>query len=495
MSVDDLLKVAEMRRKLSQIRRSYNAAARSEGPGGASSIIRDVLERLEADLSEATSAPDIGGNAGKKGELVVAGKGTNCPTTETIEYRVVELSKLIPSHMPFSDFRPDPRYPQQVQERRYDVDRREQLKVTDNAKPDCFVPELIVNDEPTGLNGTPVVTPDGVVLSGNGRTMLLQVIYGRYPNSVKAYQRVLKERGKQFGLKDIGTHRLRQGQWRRTRTLQQPVLVRVLAQKGRTREELADLVRKFNEGLTQLMDPVTASVAHGRRVTDRIVDRLSAMGDETFLEFVRSDPHFLRLVQEDGLIPQEMMGSFVERDVLEGTDRITKEGARWIQSALLGRAIPDAVSIELLDLNVRDALTASVPYILQAATGNVDEPEKWSPVNALPHAIRLWARAKAAKKKSMRTYVDQLALFPLPSGVVLNEATAAIATALLQRPGTRQHPSGWRNYAAKVADSNTYSMFGDHPVSSFAGSFGISPDEYTGIGITPAGSFSMRGAR
>ena len=478
MNTERLLQIVQLRREASRIRRQ--ALER----GSVSASVQRILGGLEsklAEMSAQTQQDTLGGLAGFEDGMVIGGGGTACPVVETIRYRLVELDRLIPSHMPLDDFKPDPRYPARVQERRYDVDRREQLKVLGNAEPNCFVPTLIVNTEPTGLNGNPVALPDGLVLSGNGRTMTLQVIYARHPKAADAYKDTLRQRAALFGFAPEDVDRLRQ-----------PVLVRVMAQAGRSRQELAELVRRFNEDLTQAMDPVTASIAHGRRVSERIIARLHAMeDDETFLQFVRRDRVFIRLVQEDGLLPKERIGAFIERDRLTGADRLTKEGAEFIQRALLGKAVPDPASIEMLHLNLRDALTRAVPFILQASEGNVSNPAAWNPIPALPHAIRLWASATASGKRRMRDFVDQLALFPPPKGVLLNEATAAIATALLMKPGTRQQPSGWRAFAEKVAASNTFNLFGDEPVASFAGAFGIERGDYTGTGIVPAKDFRL----
>jgi hypothetical protein len=81
---------------------------------------------------------------------------------------LVSADSLVPSHDPVT-FDPRPDYPDATQERRYERDVGEKLKVADIAQ--NMQPGLIANTNAGAVDGTPIATPDGVVLSGNGRAM------------------------------------------------------------------------------------------------------------------------------------------------------------------------------------------------------------------------------------------------------------------------------------------------------------------------------------
>lgn len=67
-----------------------------------------------------------------------------------------------------------PEYPREAQERDY-RERGEQAKVLAIAAD--YKPALIFNTAPGAIDGTPVISPSGLVLGGNGRTLATQLVY------------------------------------------------------------------------------------------------------------------------------------------------------------------------------------------------------------------------------------------------------------------------------------------------------------------------------
>jgi hypothetical protein len=94
---------------------------------------------------------------------------------QSARYCLTSADRLIPSHDARRGFVKRDDYPDDVQEREYHRDKREQLKVLSTAQ--NLIPELIFNGAPGAIDGLPVVTPQGVVLGGNGRTQALQLHY------------------------------------------------------------------------------------------------------------------------------------------------------------------------------------------------------------------------------------------------------------------------------------------------------------------------------
>ena len=89
-----------------------------------------------------------------------------------VNYEVANLPSLITSHD--ADFRVNPRYPAQLQPRARDsAPARDQV----NSMAARLQPERL-GRSPEANSGAPIVGPDNVVESGNGRTLALGKAYG-----------------------------------------------------------------------------------------------------------------------------------------------------------------------------------------------------------------------------------------------------------------------------------------------------------------------------
>lgn len=110
-------------------------------------------------------------------------------TPVDVRYRVRESSDLIPSQLP--DGRPHPEYPQELQPR----DRTRaasQLQV--NSMANNLTPERLGASASTA-EGAPIVGPDGIVESGNGRTMAIQKAYAEGSPKAGAYRQWIASQG------------------------------------------------------------------------------------------------------------------------------------------------------------------------------------------------------------------------------------------------------------------------------------------------------------
>ncbi|WP_224373246.1 hypothetical protein, partial [Hyalangium versicolor] len=224
----------------------------------------ELLEAAKSEVAAAAAAslaPHAPAAAAQRTVVITPQR----PQGEAALYTVVEASQLVPSHRT-TDFQPDPLYPAGVQERSYHSDQSERLKVTQGAQQ--LRPEFLLARTPSPLDGPPLVTepPSPIVLGGNGRTMMVLLAYERFPDQAKAYRAALFDAAGDFGLSSRDIARMKA-----------PILVRQVEGLSRSspREELAAAVRRFNEGLTQKMDPTTAAVAQARALTP---DSVRALG-------------------------------------------------------------------------------------------------------------------------------------------------------------------------------------------------------------------------
>ena len=106
-----------------------------------------------------------------------------------MEYRVVEASDLVTSNDDAGNV--NPAYPQSLQPR----DRTRatsELQINDisaNLNP------RQVTEGPMTTDGAPIVSPEGVVESGNGRTLAIRRAYARNPEAAQRYRDHLASMG------------------------------------------------------------------------------------------------------------------------------------------------------------------------------------------------------------------------------------------------------------------------------------------------------------
>ena len=110
------------------------------------------------------------------------------PTKEyRFDIRVVDLDDLIPSHT--DAMGPNPNYPAELQPRIRDraASRLQIDRIAANLKP-----EAMLSDSGTLDRGMPIVGPDLVVESGNGRVLALRKARADYPGVFKTYRGMLR---------------------------------------------------------------------------------------------------------------------------------------------------------------------------------------------------------------------------------------------------------------------------------------------------------------
>jgi len=305
---------------------------------------------------------------GDKAELVMRGsKGKSLDKVE-VEYVVMEAKDLVASHDPTS-FEPRAAYPEGVQERRYEVQGSgDQGKIDRIARE--MEPALMVNTNPSAIDGSPMVTEEGIVLGGNGRTMGLQRAYQLYPEKAQEMKDYLAKHARGFGVSSAELSKMKQ-----------PVLVRRM--KAETKD-LTALGRRMNEALTQGMDPRTIEVALGQNyVTPELMDSLTHNMDpgqsmSEFLRTAKSRP-FVEALERAGVIDQYNKDEFVEK----GKGVLNEDGRMRVERVLTARMIPDASALSRMGTKLRQTIAKSVPSLIQM------ERNGWSVQEALELAVKV----------------------------------------------------------------------------------------------------------
>lgn len=262
---------------------------------------------------------------------------------------LVEASALITSHDPQS-FDVDPRYPAATQERRYDRDRAEQMKVVQIAQNPR--PDLVFSTAADATSGTPIVTQDGeslLVLGGNGRTMGLR---RHYRAGGTAFRDYLVAHAREFGFTSA-----------QVKKFTDPVVVRVIEAP---RDQWSRFVRDLNQTLTQSMDVITEGVSLARQMPAEVLDILADnVGDGDLPAFYesRSSLPLIHSLERAGVITTSNRNRIL--DPISGL--LNDEGKALVTRQISAAVLPDADLLEFVGPQIRSTLARAAPSIIAAA--------------------------------------------------------------------------------------------------------------------------------
>jgi hypothetical protein len=343
-----------------------------EGAAGASGTpselvrsIRDTAAGLSRRASESQKTP--------KAILPQTGEKRYSPadTSVDVRYEVVELDSLTTSHT--DDLAENPAFPQSLQPRdRTLADSAAQIQdIASKLRPE----QLVASTEAGTV--APIVSPDGLVESGNGRVLALRKAAREGLSGHTAYQLWLLEQG--FDLSGLRRPVLTA---RRTLPLSDVERQawtrdanRSIAARSGTAERVASDAAALDGDLLVLYQPTLAPDAAGNR------------------DFVCG---FL------GQLPASEQAEF--RDA---SGVLSKEGVQRVRAALLAKALPDAALrtaiLEEIDDVLRAIGAAAAIARLNAdmADGLVARQTDFMPAFAEPVAAVAAARRAGTKAREM----------------------------------------------------------------------------------------------
>lgn len=233
------------------------------------------------------------------GDVAITTRGTEIP----VRYGLAELDDLTTSHG--DDLQVNPAYPAELQPRARDragaQARNYQLESELN-------PGLLMNDVGAGA-GAPIVGPDGVVESGNGRTIALRRSAATGTPAYARYRAALEAQG--FD----------------TTGMDKPALVRMRTEPM-TGSQRSALAREMNADVTERMGAGEQAMADAARLPDAAFDQIAEnRGPTTSRDFARA---FIARAAPD------------QANVLADKDgALSPEGERRIKAAVLARAYGD----------------------------------------------------------------------------------------------------------------------------------------------------------
>jgi len=279
------------------------------------------------------------------------------------QFRVMDLADLVPSNT--ADGRVNPAYPQALQPRDR-TNANSQVQVRNIAA--RLNPERLGSSSDAGT-GAPIIGPDGVVESGNGRTMAIATAYQQGSPQAQAYRQFVRQQAEALGLDAQAVE-----------GMSQPVLVR-----ERTSEiDRADFARRANEG------QVAGMTAYEQALAD--ADAMEAADLQAWAPDQSGDP----LAASNRGFQRAFVSRLGNNEAARYTTRSGQAGAELgqrMQRAVFAKAFADADMVEMVTeqgdqmRNLVGALQdAAVDLAVARETGDADA---LAAIGAISDAVRL----------------------------------------------------------------------------------------------------------
>jgi len=304
-------------------------------------------------------------------------------------YALVPSDDLITSHEPTANFKKDPRYPIICENQRaYHNTKPEQEKVREIAR--NIIPEELINTSPQAVSGPPIISPEGFVLGGNGRTMGFLM-----SENVAGYNDYLAKNLTTFGITEKPKGTLTY------------MLVRIA---DISMKECAAISNLLNEGLIQEQDVVSKGISLVRQMSESDIAAIGNIFEaedvETFAQ-IFDNPLAARkledILRKVGIITPRNVGRF-----LDDKGQFTAEGKMNAEAILLGIVVQDKTLLETARKYTAHILKSLPMFVrMRRFTG---EQVGWNITQEVLDAIQLES-SRRASGMNKADFLDQDALF------------------------------------------------------------------------------------
>lgn len=381
-----------------------------------------MLARTGADaLDEASAVPTIRGEW-LEADVAVARDGSEIP----VRFAVVELDDLRTSHT--DDLTAEADYPAALQPR----DRSRPGSQVENYELERELnPKLLMKDR-VASGGAPIVSPDGLVESGNGRVIAVR---RSSRTGTDAWKRYGPELARTLEGRDLSGFR-------------KPVLVRMRTEPmtGRQRAAMAELL---NRKQTEAYSPVEQALSDARRLDPDMARMIE--GDDPFAAANRP---FQRAFQ-DRVAPGDK--GMISNDRGE----INPAGRERVRAALVQAAYGDRDLTEALFESTDPHLKAVGEALAEAAPAwlrmKAEAPAAADLSANLAQAAHLLRHARASREPTDEVLARLLAGDTLFSATTISPETEALLRMMFRDPaltrprGAERLAAGLKLYAREAA--------------------------------------------
>ena len=354
---------------------------------------RDLAGRWIPSADCGTAPPD--------GEIAISRKtfavGANGLTRYDLEHRIVDVMDLRVSHDPHT-FAPRDDYPSELQPRLREraATRLQVEKISANIEPGVLLTDFHVLDR-----GSPIIGPDMVVESGNGRVMALQRAVTDNPEGFAAYVAQLADSSASFGVEDdaIGVR---------------SVLVRVRLTEV-NRQAFAE---EANTGATIAASAIEQARTDAGKITVAMLQGIIVGDSQSIEDALRSRTNRQFVQRFLQVLPDTEQARLVDKQGV-----LNQDGVRRAVLAIFVSAFPGDAGLRLaekafesIDLDVRNvvnALSRSLGVLANAEAqireGN--RPAELAIGDDLAEATQVFASIKRTPGLSVADYLAQQQLF------------------------------------------------------------------------------------
>lgn len=347
-----------------------------EGMDNADTVRAELAKLGQATTEKSSAVPTSAENAPVQTVTTPSGREFD------VRSKVVEADTLVTSNS--ADGAVNPAYPKELQPR--DRSRSASLdQINDIASK--LNPRLL-GDSASATDGAPIVSPEGVVESGNGRTLGIQQAYAKNTDGAQKYRTWLESQGH-----DVAG-------------MKAPVLVRERV-TPMTTEELQAYTTEANERTTLALSSTERAVADGKKLGDILHQYQGGdVAGSANREFVRSFIGDVASKSDRG-------------SLMDGDGMLSQDGRRRIEAALLAAAYDDPALVndifESADSDIKSIggalLDAAGPWARmrqESRDGQISKAVDVTP--NLMEAVNLVRRSRA-QGKSILELVNQNDMF------------------------------------------------------------------------------------
>ena len=253
------------------------------------------------------------------------------------------------------------------------------------------------------LQSVPVVSNDGVVLSGNGRTMAGEL--AARDNTDGAYVNYLKEYAPKFGFTP-----------EQVEAMQHP---RVSFVPDEAMPYTAETFAKFNQQEMKSQNKTEQAVKLGKTVNDdsfkgivRTINGYDTLGD--FYNDAEASLGAVYDLHNAGVLPQAQLAEMV--DGVRGQEKLSAVGREFLENMLIGKAFESDPEVVRM-LTAEPAMRQTVITALGEIVDNIALGGDWSLQGELADAVKLCFDARQGGAKYgeiVSTYARQGVLFADP---------------------------------------------------------------------------------
>lgn len=361
------------------------------------------------------------------------------------QFAVVDLDEVKASHneQNFADTRGYPRNSDggNVNDRNYTGDPNAQALVDEYAR--NLEPALLISTGRTP-EGTPIITRDGFVVSGNNRTMSAKLARTKYPDKYQAYKQFLREELSSFGIQEETLDDAR---------IKSPFLVRIDYDiPALTTEELA----KYNQVSTKSERPVDKTVklsnilrenaSCGKQIPKLFED------DDTMSEFyadTNAQKQLLDMLLTCNLLTRQQVPEYY------ADGQFTEAGKYFVEMTLAAIVLrPPALQAAETDgvASLRKAIVNALPVLMDNIALQIPGA---SLINAINAAVVFQQKMKASKL-SFADFIGQQNLLDSTS-----HARDTLVLNRLMNTGQRAFKSAIARYNDTLKANQGESLFGD----------------------------------